>query len=435
MEKIVIEGGRRLHGRVSVKGAKNAALPIMAACILTHGPSRIKAIPDITDVRFMIDLLRRLGMTVERQKDGTLELEVTNPMEAVAPYDLVEKMRASICVLGPLLGRWGKAEVAMPGGCVIGTRPVDLHIKGLQALGAKITLDRGNIVAEGEELYGTELHLAGPFGPTVLGTANVMMAACLARGTTVLKSAACEPEVQDLANFLNSAGAKITGIGTSCLTIEGVEGLYGVDYEIIPDRIEIGTFMAASAITHGNLLIENVRTEHLEAVIEKLREIGVAVVQEDDGCRVKATGPLNATCFSTLPYPGFPTDMQPQFTSLLSIAQGTSVITEKVFPDRTTHVAELNRMGASILEEGSNIIIQGAPQLSGTEVMASDLRAGASLIVAGLAADGITEIRGVQHIDRGYEHLVERLARLGAKIKRVVDQPLLHIPRPVGIMP
>lgn len=435
MEKVVIEGGRRLHGRVSVKGAKNAALPIMAACILTHGTSRIKGIPNIADVRFMIDLLRRLGMTVERLKDGTLELEVTRPGEVVASYDLVKEMRASICVLGPLLGRWGRAEVARPGGCVIGDRPIDLHTKGVQALGAKITQDKGYIIAEGNDLYGTEIHLAGSFGPTVLGTANVMMAACLAKGTTVIKSAACEPEIQDLAHFLNSAGARITGIGTSCLVIEGVEGLYGVDYEIIPDRIEVGTFMVASAITQGNVLVENARMEHLEALVEKLREIGVMVVEEEKGCRVKGTGSLNAACISTLPYPGFATDMQPQFTSLLSIAQGTSVITEKVFPERTTHIAELNRMGASITKEGPNIIIQGVSHLSGAEVMAADLRASASLVLAGLAARGTTEIRGVHHLDRGYEHLEERLAQLGAKIKRVVDQPLLHIPRPVGIMP
>ena len=433
MEKIIIEGGRRLHGRVAINGAKNAALPIMAACILAHGPSRIKGIPDIADVRVMMDLLRCLGMTVERLKDGSMGLEVTRPGETVAPYEFVEKMRASLCALGPLLGRWGRAEVARPGGCVIGDRPIDLHIKGLQSLGATITQDRGNIIAEGSDLYGTEIHLAGSFGPTVLGTANVMMAACLAKGTTVIKSAACEPEIQDLANFLNLAGAKVSGIGTSCLTIEGVEGLCGIDYKIIPDRIEAGTFMVASAITKGNILIENARMEHLEAVTEKLREIGVTVTEEDRGCRVKGTGDLTAACTSALPYPGFPTDMQPQFTSLLSIAQGTSVITEKVFPERIAHVAELNRMGASITKEGNNIIVQGVDHLSGAEVKAADLRAGASLVIAGLAAKGTTEVRGLQNLDRGYEHLEERLAQLGAKIKRVVDQPLLHITRPVAI--
>ncbi len=435
MEKIVIEGGRRLHGRVSVNGSKNASLPIMAACILASGPSRIKGIPDIADVRVMIDLLRCLGMTVERLDEETLELEVTRQGEVVAPYVFVEKMRASICVLGPLLGRWGRAEVSKPGGCVIGNRPIDLHLKGLKSLGAKITEDSGNIIAEGGDLYGTEIHLAGSFGPTVLGTANVMMAACLAKGTTVIKSAACEPEIQDLAHFLNLAGAKIKGIGTSCLEIEGVEGLGGIDYEIIPDRIETGTFMVASAITHGNVLVKNARVEHLETVIEKLREIGVTVTEEDGGCRVKGTGELSATHINALPYPGFPTDMQPQFTSLLSVAQGTSVITEKVFPDRATHIDELNRMGASITKEGPNIIIQGVSHLSGTEVKSSDLRASASLILAGLAAEGTTEIRGLNHLDRGYENLEERLARLGAKIRREVDQPLLHIPKPVSIMP
>ncbi|HHT9119160.1 MAG TPA: UDP-N-acetylglucosamine 1-carboxyvinyltransferase [Candidatus Hypogeohydataceae bacterium YC41] len=434
MEKLVIEGGRRLHGRVSVNGAKNAALPIMAACILTHGISRIKGIPNITDVRLMVDLLRRLGLTVERLKDGTLELAVTSPGEVVAPNELVKEMRASICVLGPLLGRWGRAEVARPGGCVIGYRGIDLHLKGLEALGAKIIQDKGYIIAEGSDLFGRELHLAGSFGPTVLGTANVMMAACLAKGTTVIKSAACEPEIQDLAHFLNLAGAKITGIGTSCLVIEGVEELSGVEYEIIPDRIEVGSFMVASAITRGNILIENVRMEHLGATIEKLREIGVIVEEEEKGCRVKGTDELKATCIGTLPYPGFATDMQPQFTSLLSIAQGTSVITEKVFPDRATHIAELSRMGASITKEGPNIIIKGVQNLSGAEVTATDLRASASLILAGLVARGTTEIRGVHHLDRGYEHLEERLAQLGAKIKRVLDQPLLHMPKPVDMM-
>jgi UDP-N-acetylglucosamine 1-carboxyvinyltransferase len=346
---------------------------------------------------------------------------------------MVQKMRASICVLGPLLGRWGKAEVARPGGCVLGDRPIDLHLKGLQALGARISQERGYIIAEGNDLYGTEIHLAGAFGPTVLGTANVMMAACLAKGTTVIKSAACEPEIQDLAHFLNSAGAKITGIGTSCLVIEGVDGLSGIDYEIIPDRIEAGTFMVASAITQGNVLIENIRIEHIEALVEKLREIGVTVAEEGQGCRVRGTENLNPTCLSTLPYPGFATDMQPQFTSLLSMAQGTSVITEKIFPDRGAHIAELNRMGASITKEGPNIIIKGVSHLSGAEVKGADLRASACLILAGLAAKGTTEVRGVEHLDRGYERLEERLAKLGAKTKRVVDQPLLHIPRPVGV--
>jgi UDP-N-acetylglucosamine 1-carboxyvinyltransferase len=403
----------------------------MAACILTHGPSRIKGIPNITDVRIMVDLLRCLGVTVERLKDGSTELEVKKAGEVTAPYKLVAEMRASICAMGPLLGRWGRAVVAMPGGCSLGDRPIDLHLKGLQALGANIIQDKGYIIVEGNDLYGTEIHLAGSFGPTVLGTANTMMAACLAKGTTVIKSAACEPEIQDLVNFLNLAGAKISGIGTSCLTIEGVEELCGVEYEIIPDRIEVGTFMVASAITQGNILIDNARIEHLEAVVEKMREIGITVEEEGKGCRVKGTDELKADCFCTLPYPGFPTDMQPQFTSLLSIAQGTSVITEKIFPERIAHIAELNRMGACIKKEGPNIIVQGAQHLSGTEVKAADLRASASLLLAGLAAKGTTEIRGVQHMDRGYERLVERLAQLGARIKRTVDQTLIHDPVPV----
>ncbi len=433
-EKIVIEGGISLEGRVSVNGAKNAALPIMAACILTQGPSKIRGIPDIADVRTMVKLLRRLGMSVECLPDGTMELEVIVPEKMMAPYKLVQEMRASICVLGPLLGRWGRAKVAMPGGCVIGHRPIDLHIKGLEALGAQTTRQRGYIVAEADELYGTEIYLAGSYGPTVLGTANVLMAACLAKGTTVIKSAACEPEIQDLANFLNLAGAKIKGIGTSCLEIEGVEGLKGVEYEIIPDRIEAGSFMVAGAVTGGDIFIENARPDHLGAIIQALREMGVTIVEEQGGCKVKGSTELNPTCINTLPYPGFATDMQPQFTSLLSVARGTSVIIEKVFPDRTTHIAELNRMGACINKEGSNIIIQGVPHLSGAEVMASDLRAGAGLVLAGLAAQGITEIRGIHHIDRGYEHLEERLVQLGAKIRRVIEEPLLNTPKPVGIM-
>ena len=421
MEKIVIEGERRLEGRTRINGAKNAALPIMAACILLHGTSRIKGVPNIIDIRTQSEILQKLGGKIKRLDDGLLEitfLDGENDDSFTAPYELVSKMRASICVLGPLLSKRRRAKVSYPGGCVIGQRPVDLHIKGLEALGARIETAEGYINATADVLKGTNVSFAGK---TVLGTCNVMSAAVLAEGTTTIDYAACEPEVQDLAHFLNKAGARISGIGESKLTIEGVRELHGVDYEIIPDRIEAGTFMIASAITRGDVTLENVRADHLSAVIEKLKEIGTEVIVTGNEIRVRGTGAYRTTDITTLPYPGMPTDMQAQFMALLCTVEGKSIITEKIFPDRFMHAAELRRMGADIRIEGTSAIVTGTPHLSGTNVQVSDLRAGAGLVLAGLVAKGATHVHRIYHLDRGYERLEERLSTLGAAIKRTEE--------------
>lgn len=421
MEKIVIEGERRLEGRTRINGAKNAALPIMAACILLHGASRIKGVPNIIDIKTQSEILQKLGGKIKRLDDGTLEitfLDGENDDSFTAPYELVSKMRASICVLGPLLSKRRRAKVSYPGGCVIGQRPVDLHIKGLEALGARIETAEGYINATADVLKGTNVSFAGK---TVLGTCNVMSAAVLAEGTTTIDYAACEPEVQDLAHFLNKAGAKISGIGESKLTIEGVRELHGIDYEIIPDRIEAGTFMIASAITRGDVTLENVRADHLNAVIEKLKEIGTEVTVTGSEIRVRGTGSYRTTDITTLPYPGMPTDMQAQFMALLCTIEGKSIITEKIFPDRFMHAAELRRMGADIRIEGTSAIVTGTPHLSGTNVQVSDLRAGAGLVLAGLVAKGATHVHRIYHLDRGYERLEERLSVLGAAIKRTEE--------------
>jgi UDP-N-acetylglucosamine 1-carboxyvinyltransferase len=429
MEKMVIEGGYPLHGRVRINGAKNAALPIMAACLLTRGTSKLKGIPDLTDVKTLCKILNELGVDTAKCPDGSLEITVKEEKNITAPYDLVRTMRASICVLGPLLGKRGMAKVSIPGGCSIGSRPIDIHIKGIQSLGAQVDVKDGYVIATGEKLKGSVVYLGGPYGSTVLGTCNVMMAAVLGDGRTIIENAACEPEVQDLANFLNKAGANISAIGEQNLIIDGVDELNGIEYEIIPDRIEAGTLMIAGAITGGSIILENDASCYLASVIDKLQEIGVDIQSSSSGneiadvsgngeCRVKCDGKIRPANITTLPYPGMPTDMQAQFTALLSIANGTSIITERVFPHRFMHVAELNRMGANIRNDDAIAIINGVPSLSGTTVMASDLRASASLIVAGLVAKGITEIRRLYHIDRGYEKLEDRLTSLGAKIWR-----------------
>lgn len=424
MDKIVIEGGCRLEGSVKINGAKNAALPIMAACLLLNGPSRIKGIPNIVDIRTLLEILENLGGKVNRLNGGTLEIifrDGENEDNYTAPYELVRKMRASICVLGPLLSKRRKAKVSYPGGCVIGERPIDLHIKGLKALGAQIETTEGYINASADNLKGTVIPLKGKYGSTVLGTCNVMSASVLAEGTTIIEDAACEPEVQDLANFLNKAGAKISGIGESSLTIEGVRELHGVEYEIIPDRIEAGTFMIAGAITRGNILLQNVIAEHLTAVIDKLREIGVEINTDSNTARIKGNNLYHPVDITTMPYPGMPTDMQAQFMALLCTIEGKSIITEKIFPDRFIHAAELRRMGADITVEGACAIIRGAPSLSGTHVMVSDLRAGAGLVLIGLVANGTTHVHRIYHLDRGYEKFEERLSSLGAIIKRMPE--------------
>jgi len=422
MDVFSIEGPVRLSGEVEVKGAKNASLPIMAGAILAGGRSVLQGVPRLLDISVFSELLEQLGCKVERSDDGRLHIDSETVDNPVGEYEIVRRMRASICILGPLLGRCGRAKVSMPGGCAIGDRPVDIHLRGLRELGARIRLEGGYIVAEAPNgLAGAEIFLGGPFGSTVLGTANVLMAATLAKGTTVIESAACEPEIGDLANYLNKMGAKITGIGSPRLVIEGVKRLEPVEYEVIADRIEAGTFMSAAAMTAGELKLKRCRLGDMMAVVDKLRSIGVQVEASDGGCVVAREGPLNTADITTQPYPGFPTDLQAQFMALLSLAEGNSVVIEKVFPDRFMHVAELNRMAARLRKEGAVVIVAGVKRLIAAPVMASDLRASAALVLAALAAEGTTTVQRVYHIDRGYERIEERLNPVGAKITRLKD--------------
>ncbi|MGC8559573.1 MAG: UDP-N-acetylglucosamine 1-carboxyvinyltransferase [Phycisphaerae bacterium] len=423
MDCLVINGGHRLRGSLRVSGAKNAALPIMAAALLADGPSVIEDVPDLQDIQSQIDLLKMLGADVERS-GSSVRIEVKDTSNSHAPYDVVRKMRASICVLGPLLARRGIARVSMPGGCAIGDRPVDLHLRGLEALGASINLENGDIVAKAKKLKGGSIFLGGNFGSTVLGTANVMSAASLATGTTVIESAACEPEIVDLADYLRSMGAKISGDGTPRITIEGVSSLHGATHRIIPDRIEAGTFMIAAAITNGELQIDNVRTDHLMAFIDRMRAVGVITESSGTGVTVSSQRNLRAASLTTQPYPGFPTDLQAQFMTLLTTADGNSIITEKIFPDRFMHVAELSRLGARIHREGPTVIVEGPRQLIGAPVMASDLRASAALVLAGLSARDTTTVNRVYHIDRGYEKIETRLKAVGADISRKDEKEL-----------
>ena len=423
MDCLVINGGHRLRGTVRISGAKNAALPIMAAALLADGPSVIEDVPDLQDIQSQIDLLKMLGAEVERS-GSAVRIEVKDTSNSHAPYDVVRKMRASICVLGPLLARRGIARVSMPGGCAIGDRPVDLHLRGLEALGASINLENGDIVAKAKKLKGGSIFLGGNFGSTVLGTANVMSAASLATGTTVIESAACEPEIVDLADYLRSMGAKISGDGTPRITIEGVSSLHGATHRIIPDRIEAGTFMIAAAITNGELQIDNVRTDHLMAFIDRMRAVGVITEPSGTGVTVSSQRNLRAASLTTQPYPGFPTDLQAQFMALLTTADGNSIITEKIFPDRFMHVAELSRLGARIHREGPTVIVEGPRQLIGAPVMASDLRASAALVLAGLSARDTTIVNRVYHIVRGYEKIETRLKAVGADITRKDEKEL-----------
>lgn len=419
MDIFRIEGPVQLSGSVKINGSKNAALPIMASTILAPGKSILRGVPHLSDVSVCGELLGRLGCKISRNPDNDMCIDSTVIDSPVGEYEVVRRMRAGICILGPLLARYGRAEVSMPGGCAIGDRPVNLHLKGLEALGAQIHLKNGYIIAETPNgLKGKEIFMGGPFGSTVLGTANVLMAATLAKGQTIIESAACEPEVTDLARFLNKMGAKISGIGSPHLVIDGVKELHPVEHEVIPDRIEAGTFMAAAAITESELTIANCRLSDLMAVVEKLREIGVVVEPEKNGCVVSRKGPIKPTDITTQPYPGFPTDLQAQFMSLLALAKGNSFVIEKIFPDRFMHVAELNRMAAHLRKEGQVAIVSGVDKLIAAPVMASDLRASAALVLAGLAAEGTTIVNRVYHIDRGYEKIEERLNPLGAKISR-----------------
>ncbi|MHC4997926.1 MAG: UDP-N-acetylglucosamine 1-carboxyvinyltransferase [Planctomycetota bacterium] len=419
MDIFEIDGPVQLSGAIDVAGSKNATLPILAAMLLAGGESVIANAPDLADIRSMEVLIESLGAKVWRDKAG-LHIDAAVIDNPVGDYDIVRRMRASICILGPLLARCGKVKVSMPGGCAIGDRPVDIHLRGVKALGAKIYLENGYIVAEAPTggLVGTQIFLGGPFGSTVLGTDNVMMAAVMAKGTTIIESAACEPEVADLANCLNAMGAKIRGIGSPRLIIEGVKELQPAYYSVIGDRIEAGTFMVAAAITKSKLQINNCQLDHMLAVTDRFRQIGVEVESSNGGCEVSLDGSIHPADITTQPYPGFPTDLQAQFMALLALAEGNSVVTEKIYPDRFMHVAEMNRMAANLRKEGPNVIVAGVDKLIAAPVMASDLRASAALVLAGMAAEGTTLVQRVYHIDRGYHRIEERLNAVGAKIRR-----------------
>ena len=417
MDKLVIHKST-LSGSVEISGSKNAALPIIAATILTDEDCILHNVPNLMDVRTMLKILEGLGKQITFE-NGTVIIKATKKQGYVAPYRLVRTMRASFCCLGPLLARRKKAKVSLPGGCVIGVRPVDLHIKGLKILGAGIEIERGYCVADGKNMRGNHMYLGGQFGSSVLATDNVMMAATLIEGETIIEYAACEPEVESLGVFLKKMGADITGEGTPLLRIRGVKKLGGCEFDIIPDRIEAGTFIAAALATGSSLEIKGANPFHLTSAIEVAREMGAEInIDNARSIIVKAKLPLKPVNITTLPYPGFPTDLQAQFMICLCFAKGISLITEKIYPDRFMHVAELNRMGARIQRSGPYAIIEGKEKLFGAEVMASDLRASAALVIAGLAAEDKTDIFRVYHIDRGYEHIEEKLRKLGAKIKR-----------------
>jgi UDP-N-acetylglucosamine 1-carboxyvinyltransferase len=417
MDKLVIEGGVSLKGEVTVSGAKNAVLPILAAALLTDDACIIKSVPELRDTNTMIKILRSLGKNVDFQR-GVVTISTLKSTHYIADYKLVSTMRASFCVLGPLLGKLKKAKVSLPGGCVIGVRPVDLHLKGIKALGTDVEIDGGYVVAKARKLKGGHVYLGGIYGSSVLATDNVMMAAVLAEGKTIIESAACEPEVIDLAEFLIKMGAKIKGHGTPIIEIEGVKHLHGATHTIIPDRIEAGTLMLAALITKGDILIKNVSYRHMGALIDKLHEAGAVINKTDSSLHMRGSKQLKPVNITTLPYPGFPTDMQAQMMALMSVTPGISLITEKIYPDRFMHVAELNRMGAHIQREGPHAIVEGVKGLSGAPVMASDLRASACLVLAGLAAKGQTSISRIYHLERGYENIEEKLEGLGARVWR-----------------
>ncbi len=417
MDKFIV-GKSQLKGTVKIGGSKNASLPIMAASLLTDSECRIHKVPDLKDIRTMIGILECLGKTIVFD-NGTLIINSKKNKSFVAPYRLVRTMRASFCCLGPLLAKRTKAKVALPGGCVIGPRPVDLHIKGLRQLGAQISIEKGYCLAQAKRLEGANIYLGGVFGSSVLATANVLMAATLAEAETLIEHAACEPEIESLANFLKKMGAQIKGEGTPTLKIKGVKSLSGCEFEVIPDRIEAGTFIAASLATKSSLNLQGADASHLRSVIDTAKRIGADInIDGNSSISVKPAKRLNPVNITTLPYPGFPTDLQAQFMACLCLADGISLITEKIYPDRFMHVAELNRMGASVQRNGPYAIIEGKHELFGAEVMASDLRASAALVIAALSAKGRTQVARVYHIDRGYEKIEDKLKKLGAKIER-----------------
>lgn len=415
MSNFIVENSPPLKGTVRISGAKNSALPIIAATLLSTEDCILSEVPNLTDVITILQVIETLGSKVDRISRDKLKINSNNILSYEAPYELVKKMRASFLVMGPLLARMKRARVSLPGGCAIGTRPIDLHLKGFEKLGAKITKGHGFVEAYADKLIGNRIYLDFP---SVGATENIMMAATLSEGETIIENVAQEPEIIDLANFLNKMGADIKGAGTNVIKINGVKELKGCTHKIIPDRIEAGTYMVAAAITNGDVIIENIVPSHVKSIISKLKEVGVSVYENGNKVRVVGNGKLNAVDIKTLPYPGFPTDMQAQFMTLMSIANGTSLIKETVFENRFMHVSELNRLGADILIDGRSAIVKGVDKLLGAPVKATDLRAGASLILAGLVSEGETEISDAHHIDRGYPDIEEKLKALGAKIRR-----------------
>jgi UDP-N-acetylglucosamine 1-carboxyvinyltransferase len=419
MDSLLIKGGVPLHGEVTISGAKNAVLPIMAATLLTKEPCLIRRVPKLSDVRFMGQILTWLGAQVK--VDGDSVSVHAKKVQGTGDYDLIRKMRGSICIMGPLLGRLKKATVSLPGGCVIGARPINLHLKGFESLGARVVIEGGYVHASAKRLVGSAMFLGGRAGSTVLGTANVMMAAVLAEGVTVIESAACEPEVVDLARFLNAMGANVSGAGSPTITITGVKELYGAEHEVIPDRIEAATYAIAGAATNGEVTLRGARADHIHAVLDKLKDIGVKVDSNSKGITVRRNGRLRPVDITTLPYSGYPTDAQAQMMALMTLTPGISIITERIFESRFMHVSELTRLGADIEIEGPSAIVKGGKPLSGAPVMASDLRASAALVIAGLAAKGKTQVNRVYHIDRGYENLDGKLRQLGARVERIEE--------------
>lgn len=419
MDSLLIKGGIPLHGEVTISGAKNAVLPILAATLLTSDRCVIRRVPNLSDVRFMTQILTWLGAEVQFEKD-VIHVQAKK-ITGSGDYDLIRKMRGSICIMGPLLGRLGKATVSLPGGCVIGARPINLHLKGFQALGARVVIESGYVHATAKRLAGAPLFLGGRAGPTVLGTANVLMAAVLAQGVTVIESAACEPEIVDLAKFLTAMGAKITGAGSPTITITGVKELHGAEHEVIPDRIEAATYAIAAVVTNGEVKLRGARADHLRAVLDKLSDAGAKIERNGTWITIRRNGKLKPVDITTLPYAGFPTDVQAQMMALMAITPGISIITERIFESRFMHVSELSRLGADIEIEGPSAIVKGGKPLSGAPVMASDLRASAALVLAGLAARGTTQVNRVYHIDRGYENIDGKLRQLGARIERIEE--------------
>ncbi|MFP4027001.1 MAG: UDP-N-acetylglucosamine 1-carboxyvinyltransferase [Candidatus Brocadiia bacterium] len=423
MAKLTIRGGKVLNGKVRINGAKNASLPIMAATLLTEGTTVLNRVPRLRDIHTLGKILDALGLENERTDSDTIRMQVVDETNCTCPHDPAIEMRASVCILGPLLARRGKAEVPLPGGCVIGERPIDLHLKGLRALGAEIEQKNGYVFAKADKLVGNRIYMGGPRGSTVLGTANVMMAATLAEGVTTIEHAACEPEIRDLANYLTACGALIEGAGTNTLTIEGVKRLEGTLHRVIPDRIEAGTFACMAAVAGDEVVLEGARPDHMSAIMDTMENMGVKFKVHDKGITVLPPEKLIASDITALPYPGLPTDIQPQLMAALTQADGTSVVTDSVFPDRFTQVGELHRLGADIVKQGPQAVVKGPAQLTGAPVTARDLRGGASLVIAALIAEGETTIDGMAHVDRGYECIENRLATIGADVTRQGNAP------------